>query len=88
MSKLLIHELHPCFFFVYSVVRHLDICINNEGVKDKLRIQVTEHGTKKIVGKEFYLLVAELNGNTNIEKGYTLKWYFSLIMILLFGCCR
>lgn len=48
-------NLHPCFFFVYSVVRHLDICINNEGVKDKLRIQVTEHGTKKIVGKEFHL---------------------------------
>lgn len=64
----------PC----YSVVRHLDICINNEGVKDKLRIQVTEHGTKKIVGTEFHLLVAELNENLNIEKGYTLKWYFSL----------
>lgn len=80
MSKLLIHELHPCFFFfVYSVVRHLDICINNEGVKDKLRIQVTEHGTKKIVGTEFHLLVAELYGNPNIEKGYTLKWYFFML---------
>lgn len=40
---------HCC---VDIVVRHLDICINNEGVKDKLRIQVTEHGTKKIVGKK------------------------------------
>ncbi|XP_022336563.1 motile sperm domain-containing protein 1-like [Crassostrea virginica] len=40
---------HCC---VDIVVRHLDICINNEGVKDKLRIQVTEHGTKKIIGKK------------------------------------
>lgn len=38
MLKLLIYELYLCFFFVYSVVRYLDICINNEGVKDKLRI--------------------------------------------------
>ncbi|XP_061194850.1 motile sperm domain-containing protein 1-like [Saccostrea echinata] len=40
---------HCC---VDIVVRHLDICINNEGVKDKLRIQVLEHGTKKVIGKK------------------------------------
>ncbi|XP_062579610.1 motile sperm domain-containing protein 1-like [Saccostrea cucullata] len=40
---------HCC---VDIVVRHLDICINNEGVKDKLRIQVFEHGTKKVIGKK------------------------------------
>lgn len=34
------------------VVRHIDICVNNEGVKDKFRIQVTEHGQKKILGKK------------------------------------
>ena len=33
-----------------SVVRHTDICINNEGVKDKFRIQVVEHGQKKVIG--------------------------------------
>lgn len=33
-----------------SVVRHTDICINNEGVTDKFRIQVTEHGQRKILG--------------------------------------
>lgn len=34
------------------VVRHIDININNEGVKDKFRIQVVEHGQKKIIGKK------------------------------------
>lgn len=34
------------------VVRHIDISINNEGVKDKFRIQVVEHGHKKIIGKK------------------------------------
>ncbi|KAJ8310675.1 hypothetical protein KUTeg_012540 [Tegillarca granosa] len=34
------------------VVRHIDICVNNEGVKDKFRIQVTEHGQKKLLGKK------------------------------------
>ncbi|XP_048746432.1 motile sperm domain-containing protein 1-like [Ostrea edulis] len=40
---------HCC---VDIVVRHSDICINNEGVRDKLRIHVTEHGTKKVIGKK------------------------------------
>ncbi|KAL5005199.1 hypothetical protein ScPMuIL_018655 [Solemya velum] len=34
------------------VVRHLDICVNNEGVKDKFRIQVTEHGYRKVLGEK------------------------------------
>ncbi|XP_060593282.1 motile sperm domain-containing protein 1-like [Ruditapes philippinarum] len=34
------------------VVRHTDICINNEGVNDKFRIQVSEHGQRKILGKK------------------------------------
>lgn len=34
------------------VVRHTDICINNEGATDKFRIQVTEHGQRKIIGKK------------------------------------
>lgn len=34
------------------VVRHIDICINNEGVSDKFRIQVSEHGQRKILGKK------------------------------------
>ncbi|KAJ8321469.1 hypothetical protein KUTeg_000978 [Tegillarca granosa] len=38
--------------FKGRVVRHIDICVNNEGVKDKFRIQVTEHGQKKLLGKK------------------------------------
>lgn len=38
------------------VIRHIDICINNEGVNDKFRIQVSEHGQRKILGK-FTLIV-------------------------------
>ncbi|XP_050396231.1 motile sperm domain-containing protein 1 [Patella vulgata] len=34
------------------VIRHVDICINNEGVKDKFRIQVSEYGQRKILGKK------------------------------------
>ncbi|XP_063428281.1 motile sperm domain-containing protein 1-like [Mytilus trossulus] len=34
------------------VVRHIDININNEGVEDKFRIQVVEHGQKKVIGKK------------------------------------
>ncbi|XP_060070837.1 motile sperm domain-containing protein 1-like [Ylistrum balloti] len=34
------------------VIRHIDICINNEGIKDKFRIQVVEHGQKKILGRK------------------------------------
>lgn len=34
------------------VVRHTDICINNEGVNDKFRIQVSEHGQRKVLGKK------------------------------------
>lgn len=34
------------------VIRHTDICINNEGTTDKFRIQVTEHGQRKILGKK------------------------------------
>jgi len=40
---------HCC---VDIVVRHKDIAINNEGVKDKIRIQVTEHGQKAVIGKK------------------------------------
>lgn len=34
------------------VVRHTDICINNEGTTDKFRIQVTEHGQRKVLGRK------------------------------------
>ncbi|XP_071084347.1 motile sperm domain-containing protein 1-like isoform X1 [Haliotis cracherodii] len=34
------------------VIRHIDICINNEGVKDKFRIQVSEYGQKKMLGRK------------------------------------
>ncbi|XP_041356020.1 motile sperm domain-containing protein 1-like [Gigantopelta aegis] len=34
------------------VIRYLDIRINNEGVKDKFRIQMSEHGKKKILGSK------------------------------------
>ncbi|XP_052783684.1 motile sperm domain-containing protein 1-like [Mya arenaria] len=34
------------------VIRHTDICINNEGMNDKFRIQVSEHGQRKILGKK------------------------------------
>lgn len=51
--------INNCILFCLhfdSVVRHSDICINNEGVRDKLRIHVTEHGTKKVIGNERYEL--------------------------------
>lgn len=34
------------------VIRHIDICINHEGVTDKFRIQVSEHGQRKILGRK------------------------------------
>ncbi|KAH3810816.1 motile sperm domain-containing protein 1-like [Dreissena polymorpha] len=34
------------------VVRHTDICINNEGMYDKFRVQVSEHGQRKVLGKK------------------------------------
>ncbi|ESP04352.1 hypothetical protein LOTGIDRAFT_136347 [Lottia gigantea] len=39
------------------VIRHVDICMNNEGVKDKFRIQVSEYGQRKILGKKDVLSV-------------------------------
>ncbi|KAL4219807.1 Motile sperm domain-containing protein 1 [Mactra antiquata] len=39
------------------VIRHIDICINNEGVNDKFRIQVSEHGHRKILGKKDFSAV-------------------------------
>ena len=44
-----------CVYF--SVVRHTDICINNEGANDKFRIQVSEHGQRKILGKLLVLVL-------------------------------
>ena len=43
----------PYYYVHFSVVRHMDICINNEGANDKFRIQVSEHGQRKILGKSF-----------------------------------
>jgi len=42
------------------VVRHTDICINNEGVNDKFRIQVTEHGTRKVLGMQIQTFLLTL----------------------------
>ena len=42
--------MYKMFLIFSRVIRHLDIRINNEGVKDKFRIQMTEHGKKKILG--------------------------------------
>ncbi|CAH1780944.1 unnamed protein product [Owenia fusiformis] len=40
---------HCC---VDIVIRHTDISLRNEGVKDKFRIQVIEHGKKSVIGKK------------------------------------
>lgn len=34
------------------VVRHKDVSINHEGVKDKFRIQVSEYGQKAVIGRK------------------------------------
>lgn len=34
------------------VVRHKEIGINNEGIRDKFRIQVSEHGQKSVIGRK------------------------------------
>ncbi|XP_064615138.1 LOW QUALITY PROTEIN: motile sperm domain-containing protein 1-like [Liolophura sinensis] len=39
------------------VVRHTDICINHEGIRDKFRIHVSEHGQKKVLGRKDVLSV-------------------------------
>ena len=41
-------------YFFGSVVRHKDVGI--EGVKDKFRIQVTEHGQKTVIGIIFFTI--------------------------------
>lgn len=33
------------------LIRHVDVCIRNEGVKEKLRIQLCEYKKKKILGR-------------------------------------
>ncbi|KAL3846913.1 hypothetical protein ACJMK2_017861 [Sinanodonta woodiana] len=34
------------------VIRHMDICINHEGVQDRFRVHMSEVGQKKIIGKK------------------------------------
>ncbi|WAR27920.1 MSPD1-like protein, partial [Mya arenaria] len=41
--------LYNPYEFPLNVIRHTDICINNEGMNDKFRIQVSEHGQRKIL---------------------------------------
>ena len=36
---------------ILSVVRHKEIGINSEGLRDKFRIHITEHGQKNVIGK-------------------------------------
>ena len=50
------NKLNQCAFSD-SVVRHKDVGINNEGVKDKFRIQVTEHGQKAVIGISFFTMI-------------------------------
>ena len=33
------------------LIRHIDVCIRNEGVKDKFRVQISEYKKKKILGR-------------------------------------
>ncbi len=42
-------------------MRHKDIGINNEGVKDKFRIHISEHGHRTVIGKKIFLHIRHMH---------------------------
>ncbi|ELU07474.1 hypothetical protein CAPTEDRAFT_140351 [Capitella teleta] len=38
------------------VIRHKDVCVRNEGMRDKFRVQVSEQGTNAVIGQSLLLI--------------------------------